>query len=254
MSDLAYEIDNATLDLQGEQFAPQETSAVSSDRNSSPTVKPEQFSSPPRETVASSGGNSSATTKAEKATSPYVPPPPIAGAELPQAGKISSPSGYIITTSSTALPSSATATAPDTPPVAKSSTPKPVFSATQPVRSSPTPAPKSTASTAKPVSVLPQPKIAKATNSSPAPTPTYAPLLGTAAQFQLLVTILRKDARQFPGGVPKTRLGAALPQENPQVYRLANVKKFSSYIAAAIKAGVVQEAPNDCVALMPTYA
>ncbi len=104
MSDLAYEIDNATLDLQGEQFAPQETSAVSSDRNSSPTVKPEQFSSPPRETVASSGGNSSATTKAEKATSPYVPPPPIAGAELPQAGKISSPSGYIITTSSTAPP------------------------------------------------------------------------------------------------------------------------------------------------------
>lgn len=254
VSGFEYEIDSAALELPGEEFSLQETSTASSDRNSSATIKPEKVSSPPKETVAASEGNSAATTKAEKATSPYAPPPLITEEKLPRAGKISSSSKYISPASSIAPPPPATTTTPNTPPVTKPSTPKPVLTAAQPVRPSPTPLPKVTASTSKPPPAQPQPKVAEASNLSPAPTPSHAPLLGTAAQFQPLVAVLRRVARQFPGGVPKTRLGTVLPQENPQVYRLANVKKFAPYIAAAVNAGIVQETQHDCVTLMPTYA
>ncbi|KAF9483798.1 hypothetical protein BDN70DRAFT_264346 [Pholiota conissans] len=77
--------------------------------------------------------------------------------------------------------------------------------------------------------------------------------ISNSSTFQTLITVLRRKQT----AIPRSSLNALLIKEDPRVYELAGVKvnkKFKSYIAAAIKAGVVSESNSgDTIALSAEY-
>ncbi|KAF9562168.1 hypothetical protein CPC08DRAFT_817282 [Agrocybe pediades] len=91
-------------------------------------------------------------------------------------------------------------------------------------------------------------------------TPAAGPSTQSAAprppvEFSTLVDVLRK---QHPKILSKTTLGSLLVQQDANVYKKAKFSKFGSYIAAAVKAGIITEHVNSrgeqCVVLRPPYA
>lgn len=105
---------------------------------------------------------------------------------------------------------------------------------------------------------------------TPAPTPAGPPAAASnqtmrprssstitvPAEFSTLVSVLREQQPKL-SSITKTVLGALLIKKDPNVYRRAGCSKFSTYIAAAAKAGIIEESVNgsgdQCVLLRTPY-